>query len=90
MQVQKVLSALSQIEAALSAGALTEQQINNAMANLDRATSCFGKSARQWRKVGRIENNVEICPPYTAQDLREFVAHKREMFAQHPYIAERA
>lgn len=90
MQVQKVLAALDQIEAAMAAGKLTEAMAQNAMVNLDRATACFGKAASEWKRVVGFENGHEVVAPYTTQDLREFVANKREMFAAHPYMLERA
>lgn len=90
MQVQKVLTALDQIETAMEAGKLTDAMVQNAMVNLDRATSCFGRAAGEWRKVLGFENGHEVVAPYSEQDLREFVANKRAMFAAHPYMMERA
>ena len=89
MEVQKVLAALGQIEAAIASGRLTEAMAHNAMVNLDRATPCFGKAAGEWKKVIGFEDGHEVVAPYTIQDLSEFVANKREMFAAHPYMLER-
>ena len=90
MQVQKVLAALDKIEAAIASGKLTGAMAQNAMVNLDRATPCFGKAAGEWKNVIGFEDGHEVVAPYTIQDLSEFVAHKREMFAAHPYMLERA
>lgn len=90
MQVQKALKFMAQIEEALEAGVLSEQMAHNAMVNLDRALGSFGRRAGDWRKNLGFENGNQIPYYYSAQDLREFVAHKREMFAKHPYMLDRA
>lgn len=90
MQVQKVLAALAQIEAALAANKVTAEMAHKAMVNLDNATQCFGKSAGEWKKVIGFENGHEVVPNYTIQDLAEFVANKREMFANNEYMMSRA
>jgi hypothetical protein len=85
---KKILAACDQIDAALDSGKLTEAMIQNAMANLDRATPSFGKAATEWQRVATVTGNTHTTHPYTAQDLREFVANKRAMFAAHPHLVK--
>lgn len=89
MQVQKVVAAIEQIEAAMASGKLTEKMAHNAMVNLDRATPCFGRSAAEWKKTIGFASGFPVIPDYTKADLQEFLENKKSMFAQHSYVLDR-
>lgn len=64
---------------------LTPAQMHNAMINCDRLVSSFGKSWQQFRTF-RVTGDTHIYDDCTKEQMIDYVAHKKEMLAQHSYM----
>ena len=90
-QAQKLSESLTRIEERINAA--TPEQMHNAMINCERLITSFGKGwqgFRTWHFEPVLKNGVrELVQVYdqcTKEQMLSFVAHKRDMLAQHNYL----
>ena len=82
---KKLAQTLTVVEARIDS--LTADQMHNAMVNLDRMLPSFGKGWSEFRTFHFVNNGrdheFDAC---TKEQLAAYVAHKRDMLAQHSYL----
>ena len=90
-QAQKLSDFLGRIDERI--GAATPEQMHNAMINCDRLMPNFGKGwgeFRTWHFEPVVKDGVRelisVYDPCTKEQMVAFVAHKRDMLAQHSYL----